>query len=77
MKQTVTLKLYAGLRKFTPETAEDYPITPGVSVREIMNSLGVPPDKPLLVFIAGNRYQSDVALYGGEVVKIFPPMGGG
>ncbi|MBU2515741.1 MoaD/ThiS family protein [bacterium] len=77
METTVTLKLYAGLRKFIPESADNHPIQSGITVQELMISLGIPSEKPLLIFVAGNRSTLSAKLEGGEIIKVFPPMRGG
>ncbi len=77
MKTTIHLKLYAGLQKYASASDDNHPIETGDSVREVLNRLGVPPDKPLLVFINGNRSKATSLLQGEELVKVFPPMRGG
>lgn len=73
----ITLKLFATLGKFTPEGAENYPISPGTRIRDIINRLGIPEDKAKLIFINGIKGEIDSTLHGGERIGIFPPVGGG
>lgn len=77
-KQTyINLKLFANLRRFLPDSAEKYPVTPGISVRSLITGLNIPEEKAKLIFIDGVRGELDSVLQGGERVGIFPPVGGG
>jgi molybdopterin converting factor small subunit len=78
MTQThITLKLFASLKRFTPPSADGYPITPGTTIREVLQRLGVPEADAKLIFINGVKGQLTSPLGGGERVGIFPPVGGG
>ncbi len=73
----ITLKLFATLGKFTPEGADNYPVSSGTRIRDIINRLGIPEDKAKLIFINGIKGELDSTLHGGERIGIFPPVGGG
>lgn len=73
----ITLKLFANLGKFTPEGADNYPVGPGTSVRDLIAGLKIPEEKAKLIFIDGVRGDLDSILQGGERIGIFPPVGGG
>jgi len=73
----ITLKLFANLGKFTPEEADNYPISSGTSIRDIIDRLGIPEEKAKLIFINGIKGELDSTLNGGERIGIFPPVGGG
>ena len=77
MKTNIDLKLYATLKKFSPASAENYPIPAGMTVRSLIDLLGIPPEQAKLVFIDGIRAELETRLNGGERVGIFPPVGGG
>jgi len=77
MEIFVSLKLFATLKKYLPESAEHFPIDAGTSVRDIVGRLGIPPEYVKLVFIDGQKQSLDTLLQGGERVGLFPPVGGG
>ena len=73
----ITIKLFASLKRFSPDSANQYPVSPGISVRELLDQLDVPEDEVKLVFINGVKNDLTATLNGGERVGIFPPVGGG
>ena len=73
----IQLKLYATLRKFTPDDDDELNIEPGSSVGDILKQLGIPATEAKLVFINGKKGAIDTVLKGGERLGIFPPVGGG
>ena len=77
MDTTIDLRLFATLQKFIPDKSEAFVITPGVTVRELLEQIGVPIEKAKLVFVNGLKKDLEVKLNGGERVGIFPPVGGG
>jgi len=76
-KTYITIKLFASLTKFAPDSADKYPISSGTRIRDIINRLGIPEDKAKLIFINGVKVDLDSSLNGGERIGIFPPVGGG
>ena len=76
-KAFITLKLFATLGKFTPDSADNYPVEPGTSVRNLIAGLKIPEEKAKLIFIDGVKGELDSMLNGGERIGIFPPVGGG
>lgn len=77
MAPVIHLKLFATLRKYQPASAGEYPITPGIKVRDLVRELGIPENEAKLVFVNSVRSELDTLLAGGERVGIFPPVGGG
>lgn len=77
MTTTIRLNLFATLDKYIPENAANYPISPGVSVRELIRDIGIPEKDVKLVFVNNVRSTLSTPLDGGEKVAIFPPVGGG
>jgi len=76
-KAFITLKPFAALGKFTPDSADKYPVEPGTSVRDLIAGLKIPEEKAKLIFIDGVKGELDSTLNGGERIGIFPPVGGG
>ena len=77
MKSQIQLKLFATLREFEPPSSENYIIEQGISIRELLEQLDLPPTKARLIFINGIKADLAATLEGGERVGIFPPVGGG
>ena len=77
MECRIQLKLSATLKRFAPPVADDYPIPPGSTVRELIDALGIPSAEVNLIFIDGRRANFEARLTGGEQVSVFPPLGGG
>jgi molybdopterin converting factor small subunit len=77
MPASIKLKLYATLQVFLPSSGEDYPISPGMTVQELINRLDLPAEKAKLIFVDGMKADLLSKLNGGERVGIFPPVGGG
>ena len=77
MQTHIQIKLFAGLQRFMPASAENYAIEAGTSIRALLQQLDIPEDKAKLIFIDGLKAQLTTVLKGGERIGIFPPVGGG
>jgi molybdopterin converting factor small subunit len=77
MTAHITLKLFATLRQFMPDTPDNYAIEPGIQIRDLLKQLRVSEDAIKLIFIDGKKGDLTSPLQGGERVGIFPPVGGG
>jgi len=77
MKACIDLKLFASLSHFTPDYSDKYSITPGLTVGELLEQLGVSAKEAKLIFVNGKKGDLTSTLHGGERVGIFPPVGGG
>jgi sulfur-carrier protein len=73
----ITIKLFASLKRFLPTSSENYPIEPGITVKKLLDELGVPKDEVKIIFIDGVKHNLGSILKGGERVGIFPAVGGG
>jgi molybdopterin converting factor small subunit len=74
---SIQLKLFAALTEMSPQNANQLPIKPGISVKDLLDELNIPAAKAHLVFINGIKESLDARLHGGERVGIFPPVAGG
>jgi molybdopterin synthase sulfur carrier subunit len=74
---TVQLKLFASLTPFSPKEADSVPITPDISVKELLLQFDVPLEKVHLIFVNGVRKTVDTPLNAGDRVGVFPPVAGG
>jgi molybdopterin synthase sulfur carrier subunit len=77
MKSQIQLKLFATLHEFEPPSSGNYSIEQGISIRELLEQLKLPPAKAKLIFINGIKADLNATLKGGDRVGIFPPVGGG
>jgi molybdopterin converting factor small subunit len=77
MTAHITIKLFATLKQFTPVSSENYPIRSGITVKKLLEELGVPEEAVKLVFIDGVKSDLGFVLKGSERVGIFPAVGGG
>jgi molybdopterin converting factor small subunit len=77
MKSQIQLKLFANLQQFTPPSADNYHIDPGISIFDLLEQIKMPREKAKLIFINGVKAELTSTLEGGERVGIFPPVGGG
>lgn len=74
---TIQLKFFASLTPFSPDETDRVHISPGTSVKKLLQQLEVPIENVHLIFINGVRKTLDTHLNGGERVGIFPPVAGG
>jgi sulfur-carrier protein len=77
MQVYISIRLFATLNRYTPDTPDNYPVRPGTTVRDLMEQLGVPVTEVKLIFVDGVKGDLASALNGAERVGIFPPVGGG
>lgn len=77
MPEPIQIKLFATLQGFMPDSAENYAIEPGTTIRMLLQQLDVPESKAKLVFVDGVKAELTTVLKGGERIGIFPPVGGG
>jgi hypothetical protein len=77
MSLHIELRLFASLKKFSPDNTDRFPISPGETVGEVLGRLKVPLDEVKLVFLDGVKGEIASVLHGGERVGVFPPVGGG
>jgi sulfur carrier protein len=72
----ITIKLFATLRDFGPEIQEK-PVPENSTVESIVKSLRLPEDIPLLTIVNGIHTDPQETLKDGDVLALFPPVGGG
>lgn len=77
MNATISLKLFATLAKRMPEDSNQYPISPGTTVRDIVDRLNLTEAEAKLIFVNNKRAFLTSVLNDGDRLGIFPPVGGG
>lgn len=77
----VRAKLFATLARHRPGTmpgaALEVDLPEGATVAALLAELGVPLEEARMIFVNGRARPPDWALQPGDVVGIFPPIGGG
>ena len=72
----ITIKLFATLRDFGPEI-EEKSVPENSTVESVVNSLSLPEDIPLLTIVNGVHTDPQKTLEDGDMLALFPPVGGG
>ena len=72
----ITVKLFATLRDFGPEIQE-MSVPENTTVGSVVTSLSLPEDIPLLTIVNGVHTKPEAILQEGDVLALFPPVGGG
>jgi len=72
----ITVKLFATLRDFGPEVQEKT-VPENSTVESVVTSLSLPDDIPLLTIVNGIHTKPQTMLRDGDVLALFPPVGGG
>lgn len=78
---TVSIKLFATLRKYLPDNAVNKTATlelgDQATVSDIIEHLDIPDGHIHLILIDGKHSAEDTPLTDGAVVSFFPPIAGG
>jgi len=72
----ITVKLFATLRDFGP-AIEEKSVSENSTVESVVKSLSLPEDIPLLIIVNGVHTDPKEILREGDVLALFPPVGGG
>ena len=72
----ITVKLFANLRE-NREKILDMDVSSGTTVKEIIESLGIPLQDVAIIMINGRGTNFDAVLKSDDVLALFPPVGGG
>lgn len=78
----ITVRLLASYRQYLPENSDaqsGYPlkVLDGVTVGDVLPLLPVPQDEVCTYFINGRHAERDMVLQEGDVLSVFPAVGGG
>lgn len=72
----IKVKTFATLNTLFP-SVPDFPLNEGDRVLDIMNRIGIPPKKVTIIFINNVHAEPVSPLKDGDVLGLFPPIGGG
>ncbi len=72
----VTIKLFATLRqgRFDVDTLN---LPPKTKVTDVIQQIGVPHKEVTLIFINGRHGDFSSEFHEGDILALFPPVGGG
>jgi molybdopterin synthase sulfur carrier subunit len=73
---TIEVKTFANLQVDYP-SVPSFVIEKGDTVLSVMKRLGIPPEKVTIIFINNKHAEESTPLKGGDVLGLFPPIGGG
>lgn len=78
----ITVRLLASYRQYLPENSDaqsSYPlkVLDGATVGDLLPLLPVPQDEVCTYFINGRHAERDMVLQEGDVLSVFPAVGGG
>jgi molybdopterin converting factor small subunit len=77
----VMVKLFASLTRFKPGVKFGKPfevdLPDDAAVKDLLALLQIPPEETKVVFINNIIKEQDATLSDGDVIGIFPPVGGG
>jgi sulfur carrier protein len=72
----VTIRLFATLRKGRYKT-EARCFAPGTTIRQVVQELNISPEELLLILLNGQAVLPEQELNDGDILSLFPPVGGG
>ncbi|WP_031478880.1 MoaD/ThiS family protein [Maridesulfovibrio frigidus] len=73
----IQILCYATFADKSPENANNYPISDGETIKDIVEKVGIPLDEVKIVFVNGVSAELDARLADGDRVGVFPAVGGG
>lgn len=81
MNMNVTVKLFATLTRFKNNTkagrAFEIDLPEGATTQDLIDVLKIPSEEIHIIFINNIIQESDKELKKGDIVGLFPPVGGG
>ena len=72
----ITLKLFATLRDYG-ENIQDLDVSEDAMPTDVMVQAGIPVKEVSIIMINGRRLSDEMPLKEGDVLALFPPVGGG
>jgi sulfur carrier protein len=71
-----TVKLFATLRQARGKVIE-MEITENTVVRDLLNQLSIENEEIAILLVNGKDGKFDQKIYEGDIISLFPPVGGG
>lgn len=77
----IEVRLFAIFQRYLPQGRSPYSCKLKVEVesrvKDILNNLSLPEEMPKIILLNGVRCNPESKLREGDVLSIFPPLGGG
>lgn len=73
----ISVKLFATLSQYTPDSSDQYPVKAGSTVSDLVKQLNVPEKDVKLIFVNNKKGMLASVLNNNDRVGLFPPIGGG
>lgn len=73
----ITVKLFAYLRDYNVNKKFEYEVSEGTTVKDVVLSLKLPMDDVAIIMVNGRGKYLTYELLAGDVLALFPPVGGG
>ncbi len=78
---TVEIRLFATFRAFLPAGSKTFSFTKSLeeetTVEEILRELKLPEQTPKIIIVNGIHAEPGRVLRDGDILSLFPPVGGG
>lgn len=78
----ITVRLLASYRRYLPDDHDDqagyrYEVQPGTTLAGLLAHLPIPQEEAYTAFLNGRHAERSEVLEQGDVVSVFPAVGGG
>jgi molybdopterin converting factor small subunit len=78
----ITVRLLASYRQYLPENHDTQAgygmdVASGVQVDDVLTELPIPHEDPYTFFVNGRHATHDMVLDEGDILSVFPAVGGG
>ena len=78
----ITIRLLASYRRYLPARSDEqagytFEVADGALVGDVLHSLPVPQDDVFTFLVNGRHVTDDQVLHEGDVLSVFPAVGGG
>ena len=78
----ITIRLLASYRRYLPDHSDEqagytFEVADGALVGDVLKTLPVPQDDVFTFLVNGRHVTDDQVLHEGDVLSVFPAVGGG
>ena len=75
------IRLYATFRRYLPEGSSDFSFVTTFeglkTAADLVGGLGLPEDMPKIFIVGGSWVDGTYPVKDGDIISVFPPIGGG
>ena len=77
----IEVRLFATFRDYLPEGEKGFAVPVAFegekTAGSVLADLGIPSDLPRIIVVEGSQVGEDYRVSDGDVISVFPPLGGG